>query len=299
MTAVSHAPGEFLLQDRVSSMDAQRFLHHLERSQLLSENQIKDAARRLDEEDVWKVADSLVSDGILTSFQSRQLLAGNCNGFLLGPYRILDQVGQGGAGIVYKAIHTKMHRLVAIKVLRPMVSTDKELHRHLFQREALAAAQLDHPNIVALYDADEARGVYFLVMEFVEGTNFKRLVQGYGPLAIPLACNVVCQVAEALRYAPGSRARSIFDGLMSRWTNPRSCVKPSVSAPTWSPTFALRPANVGRLWDSLMGIRRRSRRASSVPAPCQTETLTGVICSAAVPSPLRSTPSEAGLAQAR
>ena len=100
MTAVSHAPGEFLLQDRVSSMDAQRFLHHLERSQLLSENQIKDAARRLDEEDVWKVADSLVSDGILTSFQSRQLLAGNCNGFLLGPYRILDQVGQGGMGIV-------------------------------------------------------------------------------------------------------------------------------------------------------------------------------------------------------
>jgi serine/threonine-protein kinase len=183
------------------STDAQLFLHHLERSQLLSEDEIKDAARRLDKEDAWKVADDLVSDGILTRFQSRQLLAGNSKGFLLGPYRILDQVGQGGMGIVYKAIHTKMRRLVAVKVLRPAVLTDKELGRHLFQREALAAAQLDHPNIVAVYDADEACGVHFLVMEFVDGTNFKRLVQGYGPLAIPLACSVVRQVAEALQYA--------------------------------------------------------------------------------------------------
>src|SRR5262249_57048792 len=126
---------------------------------------------------------------------------GNSKGFLLGRYRILEQIGQGGMGIVYKAIHTSMRRLVAMKVLRPAVSTDKEWHRHLFEREARAAAHLNHPNIVTLYDADHINGVYFLVMELVEGPNLKKRVQDRGPLAVHKASNVVCQVADALGYA--------------------------------------------------------------------------------------------------
>jgi serine/threonine protein kinase len=182
-------------------MDARHFLHHLERSGLLSEDQMQDAARRLDNGDVKKVAADLVAHGVLTRFQTRQLLAGNSKGFLLGRYRILEQIGQGGMGIVYKAIHTSMRRLVAMKVLRPAVSTDKEWHRHLFEREARAAAHLDHPNIVTLYDADHINGVYFLVMELVEGPSLKKRVQDRGPLAVHKASNVVCQVADALGYA--------------------------------------------------------------------------------------------------
>src|SRR5215831_9527169 len=132
-------------------MKAQVFLHHLERSGLLSPDQIQGVAERLSQEDVPKVAVNLVTQGVLTRFQTKQLLAGNSKGFLLGRYRILDQIGHGGMGIVYKAIHSTMRRLVAIKILKPTLSTDKAWRRHLFQREALAAAQLDHPHIVAIY----------------------------------------------------------------------------------------------------------------------------------------------------
>ena len=182
-------------------MDSRLFLYHLERSGLVSEDQVQNTAKRLDHDDLRQVAVSLVADGILTRFQVRQLLAGNSKGFLLGRYRILDQIGQGGMGIVYKAIHTSMRRLVAIKVLRPTVASNEEWREHLFQREALAAAQLDHPNIVTLYDADKVRGVCFLAMEYVKGPNFKRLVREKGPLPIWLACEAARQVAEALDHA--------------------------------------------------------------------------------------------------
>jgi serine/threonine protein kinase len=182
-------------------VDSRLFLYHLERSGLVSEDQVQNTAKRLDHDDLRQVAVSLVADGILTRFQVRQLLAGNSKGFVLGRYRILDQIGQGGMGIVYKAIHTGMRRLVAIKVLRPTVATDEEWRQHLFQREALAAAQLDHPNIVTLYDADKVGSVYFLAMEYVKGPNFKRLVREKGPLPIWLACEAARQVAEALDHA--------------------------------------------------------------------------------------------------
>src|SRR5262249_473709 len=153
--------------------------------------QIRDVAVRLDQEAVHRVAIDLVAEGLLTRFQTKQLLAGNSRGFVLGRYRILDQIGQGGMGIVYKAVHTTMDRLVAIKVLNPTMSKDKDWCRHIFRRESLAAAELDHPNIVHMYDSGKSKGVYYIAMEYVRGPNLKKLVQEHGPLPVPLACEFV------------------------------------------------------------------------------------------------------------
>jgi serine/threonine protein kinase len=182
-------------------MNAQKFVHHLQRSGLLSLEQIEGISKRLTEQEVSKVVVDLVEEGLLTRFQTKQLLAGNSRGFLFGPYRIVDQLGHGGMGIVYKAMHTGMRRLVAVKVLLPTMSSNKKWHRHIFEREAMASAQLDHPNIVTIYDAGKRNGVHYLAMEFIRGPNLKKLVQENGRLPMWLACELTRQAADALQYA--------------------------------------------------------------------------------------------------
>jgi formylglycine-generating enzyme required for sulfatase activity/tRNA A-37 threonylcarbamoyl transferase component Bud32 len=115
-------------------------------------------------------------------------------------YEILQLLGQGGMGAVYKARHQKMDRLVALKVIHArMLDNPKAVER--FQREVKAAAKLEHPNIVRAYDADEAGGTHFLVMEFVEGTDLAKYVARKGPLPVAYACHFVRQVALALEHA--------------------------------------------------------------------------------------------------
>ncbi len=115
-------------------------------------------------------------------------------------YEVLQLLGQGGMGAVYKARHKKMDRLVALKVINArLLDNPKVVER--FQREVQAAARLDHPNIVRAYDADEAGGTHFLVMEFVEGTDLARYVEDKGPLPVTYACHFVRQAAQALQHA--------------------------------------------------------------------------------------------------
>ncbi len=90
----------------------------------------------------------------------------------LGPYEILDRIGQGGVAEVYKGIHTILHRYVAIKVLGRHLETDSQVTAR-FQREARAVAALRHPNIVQIYDFGRYEGGYYLVMEYVEGTDLR------------------------------------------------------------------------------------------------------------------------------
>jgi serine/threonine-protein kinase len=141
-------------------------------------------------------ADELVGAGLLTPYQREQVLAGNARHLRLGRYRILDRLGAGGMGQVYKAEHVLMKRVVALKVVA------REGGRGAaFFGEIEAAARLSHPNIVTAFDAAESRGVLFLVMEYVEGIDLGRLVAERGPLPVPLACEVVRQAAVALQYA--------------------------------------------------------------------------------------------------
>jgi serine/threonine protein kinase len=115
-------------------------------------------------------------------------------------YHVLELLGAGGMGSVYRAEHRLMERQVALKVIRKrLVQDDGSVKR--FQREVKAAARLSHPNIVTAYDADQAGETHFLVMELVEGVSLARLVADEGPLPVALACNYVRQVALGLQHA--------------------------------------------------------------------------------------------------
>jgi serine/threonine protein kinase len=115
-------------------------------------------------------------------------------------YRIVGVLGAGGMGAVYKARHIVMDRLVALKVIGNKL-TDNPAAIERFHREARAAAQLTHSNIVAAYDADQAGGTHFLVMEFVEGVSLAKQVQDGGPLPVHEACICARQAALGLQHA--------------------------------------------------------------------------------------------------
>jgi len=121
-------------------------------------------------------------------------------GAILGQYRILEQLGAGGMGHVYKAVHVAMDRIVALKVIAPHLLRDPRA-RARFQQEVRTAAKLHHPNIVMAHDAAEANGLSFLVMEHVEGTTLSTLVGEHGLPPAPLACEIVRQAAMGLQHA--------------------------------------------------------------------------------------------------
>lgn len=182
-------------------MDRMTFLANLRQSRLLSETQLSDTLLELPETARGRaVARALVEKNLLTRFQAERILAGRNSGFLLGQYRILDQLGRGGMGRVFKAEHLAMKRLVALKVLAPKMM-QSERARELFLREAQAAARLVHPNVVAAFDAGEADGHFFLVLELVDGPNLDQLVRKQGPLPVNLACEYVKQTAHGLQAA--------------------------------------------------------------------------------------------------
>jgi serine/threonine protein kinase len=112
---------------------------------------------------------------------------------------ILELIGQGGMGAVYKARQTKLDRLVALKVLPPEWGRDPAFAER-FSREARTLARLNHPHIVAVHDFGEAGGLYYLVMEFVDGPNLRQVLQA-GRLTPEQALGLVPQLCEALQYA--------------------------------------------------------------------------------------------------
>lgn len=117
----------------------------------------------------------------------------------LGQYVLLDRVGSGAMGTVYRAVHRRMKREVAVKILRASAS-DRPWLDALFDREIRAAARLLHPNIVAAYDAGEDGGLPYLVSQFVEGDNLATVVGEVGPLPVDLAMDCTLQAANGLLY---------------------------------------------------------------------------------------------------
>jgi serine/threonine-protein kinase len=182
-------------------LDRKTFLKNLRRSGLLTAGQLAAVADRLPLTERGRpVARALVEIGLLTRFQATQLINGRTSGFFLGQYRILDQIGQGGMGRVFKAEHRTLSRLVAIKVLAPRLLRTARA-QELFLREVRAAGRLLHPNIVTAFDANQEGQRTYLVMEYVDGPNLHQLVRRHGPLLIAQACEYVRQVAQGLHYA--------------------------------------------------------------------------------------------------
>jgi serine/threonine-protein kinase len=183
------------------SIDRHTFLAYLRQSGLLGEDQLGRLARRYPDRGSGRsLARALVEDGILTRFQAERLLAGRTAGFVLGQYRILEQIGRGGMGRVYRAEHRTMKRIVALKVLAAkLLQTERAVE--LFLHEVRAVAQLVHPNVVTAFDANEISGRYYLVMEYVDGPNLDQLVRKQGPLSVGLACDYIRQAANGLEAA--------------------------------------------------------------------------------------------------
>ncbi|MBX3298145.1 MAG: protein kinase [Acidobacteria bacterium] len=117
----------------------------------------------------------------------------------INQYKILEKIGSGGQGTVYKALDTKLNRTAVIKILPPEL-TQKTANFKRFEREAQLCSQLDHPNICTIYDFNEADGVYYIAMQFVDGKNVRQLVNGR-PLELRSALSIAIQVADALAYA--------------------------------------------------------------------------------------------------
>ncbi len=117
-----------------------------------------------------------------------------------GRYQIVGELGRGGMGIVYKVKDTALDRLVAFKVL-PQTLTENEQAVTNFIREAQAAAKLNHPNIVTVYDTGEQNGRYYIAMEYVEGTTIKEILKRRGPISPSGILHVLMQITEALAYA--------------------------------------------------------------------------------------------------
>src|SRR5438105_4784974 len=149
----------------------------LQRLRLLSPAQLEEAARmQVRTAEPRAFAKDLLQRGLLTPYQINQVFKDEGAGLVLGQYVLLERIGEGGMGAVFKARHQRLERLVALKLIRKERLTGPEAIQR-FQREARAAARLAHPNIVAVYDADEVNGTHFLAMEFVEGTDLNKLVK--------------------------------------------------------------------------------------------------------------------------
>ena len=155
-----------------STADSQVFLSRLASAEVLPERHLRELRERVEAiaepSSAEAIAESLVKSKRLTKFQAEQLLLGHESQLRLGNYVILDDLGRGGMGQVFRARHERMKREVALKML-PAESTESKEMLQRFEREIEVIAKLTHPNIATAYDADKANGVQFLEWNMSRG----------------------------------------------------------------------------------------------------------------------------------
>lgn len=118
----------------------------------------------------------------------------------LGRYHIQEEIGRGGMARVYRAYDPQLQRQIALKVLAPQLALDTEYIQR-FQREAIIAANLHHPNIVTIYDVSEIEGLHFIAMEYIRGRSLHAIINERGALGLPNAVAIISAVGSALDFA--------------------------------------------------------------------------------------------------
>ncbi len=186
----------------MSTQTVDSLLASLQTSRLLTSDQLEsvraESARATSADDLGR---SLVERGWITAWQRTQLKRGHTVFYLENDrYLLCDQIGQGGMGAVYKARHTRMNRVVAIKVIDPRKNTHKRLIDR-FKREVDVSSRLQHEHIVRALDVGQHADVTFLVLEFVEGSDLTDLVKRDGPMSADEAAAICLQAASGLAYA--------------------------------------------------------------------------------------------------
>ncbi len=184
--------------------DLERLTELLVKSQLIAESEIRSVCTRLSgagrAPEALDVLDELIRREKLTRYQAAAIAQGKIKGLVIGNYVVLEKIGAGGMGLVLKARHKQLQRVVALKLLPPSISRDRSAVLR-FRRETAAVARLRHPNIVAALDAGETHGLLFLVMEYVDGKDLAKFVREKGPLPVPQAVDCIVQAARGLAEA--------------------------------------------------------------------------------------------------
>ena len=141
-----------------------------------------------------------ITAGYLTPWQAQQIQRGRISHLVIDKYRLIGDIGQGGMGQVYLAMDTRLNRQVALKLLPPGRLTDATAVSR-FRREARLGAQLQHENLVRIYDEGEFEGQCYLVMEFIDGRSVSQLLAEHGPMPATTAVRLTHQVALGLEHA--------------------------------------------------------------------------------------------------
>ena len=187
------------------AIDLQEFVDSIESVELVKIPVLDDIRKRIEAnefKDSEELASALTEEGILSSFQSTCIQKGKARTLRFGEYVVVDQIGHGGMGVVYLGSHMRMNRQVAIKALPiDALQTKRKRKQERFRRETKAIGQLNHPNIIQAFDAGEDRGIHYLVMRYVKGTDLDSMVKEDGPLPIKSALGYIRQVADGLAYA--------------------------------------------------------------------------------------------------
>ena len=198
--ADADSPDESRIPSKPKRKDLETFIDGLRKSGLVGEKELHRLVVTSVAEDPDSFAKELVEQDALTAYQARALSRGRWKGLVLGNYVIVEKLGKGGMGQVYKARHDRMGRTVCLKVLRSSGRRSPEVVER-FRREIKTHSALSHPNFVVAHDADEAEGIQFLVMEFIDGRDLSRRVKADGPLSVKDALKIMRQTAAALEYA--------------------------------------------------------------------------------------------------
>ncbi len=179
-----------------------RFVALLAKHPLLTTAQMDEVSNAMQDNfvDARHLAKELLDRGWISPFQANRLLQNRDKELVLGPYVILERIGEGSMGQIFKARHPMLRRVCALKVIRP------EFLKHpdavpRFRREIAAVAQLAHPNIIQAFDAGQIGETHFFAMEFVEGKNLARMVLDRGALPVTEACDYIRQAALGLQHA--------------------------------------------------------------------------------------------------